>query len=289
MRVNRFHLLAALIVALIVGVVGAQTNAARSSTATGVVHDVLSTTSATASNEISANWAGYAVSADATTYTSVTGTWTEPTVTCGASDAGASSAFWVGLGGLSTTSQALEQIGTSADCSNLNQPTYYAWYELVPSASVKVKLKVNAGDTITTSVNVINGTTVEVQVKNRTRKTSFTKKLAFATPDLTSAEWIAEAPSQCTQFRCTPIPLANFSSVSFSRTAAMGNSVGGTITNPSWTTSAIQLVPGGSSGFFPGPNRFASDASSTAGAAPGQVSADGKSFTVTWQPNATAG
>jgi hypothetical protein len=288
MRVNRIQFLA-LTVAIAVAVVGARTNAARSSTATGVTHDVLSTTSAAAATDISTNWAGYAVAAVSTAYTSVTGTWTEPTVACGAGDAGTSSAFWVGLGGLNATSQALEQVGTSADCSNLNQPTYYAWYELVPSASVKVKLKVNPGDTITTSVNVINATTVEVQVKNRTRKTSFTNKLTFATPDLTSAEWIAEAPSQCDQFRCTPIPLANFSSVSFSRTAAIGNSIGGTITNPSWTTSSIQLVPNGSSGFFPGPNRFASVSSSTAGATPGQVSADGKSFTVTWQSNATAG
>jgi hypothetical protein len=207
-------------------------------------------------------------------------------VTCGVGDAGTSSAFWVGLGGLDVSSQALEQIGTSAECSNLGQPTYYAWYELVPSASVNLKLKINPGDTITTSVNVIDATTVKVQVKNRTRRTSFTKNLTFATPDLTSAEWIAEAPSQCDQFRCTPVPLANFSSVSFSRIAAIGNSIGGTITNPSWTTSSIQLVPSSSRGFFPGPNRFASDTSSTAGATPDQVSRDGKGFTVTWQANA---
>jgi hypothetical protein len=268
------NLFATITFALAVAVVGARANA---------------TASSVAAMDVSTNWAGYAVSAASTTFTSVTGTWKEPKVTCGAGDAGTSSAFWVGLGGLNASSQALEQIGTSAECSNLGQPTYYAWYELVPSASVNLKLKINPGDTITTSVNVINGTTVEVQVKNRTTRTSFTKKLTFATPDLTSAEWIAEAPAQCDQFRCTSVPLANFSSVSFSRIAALGNGLGGTITNPAWTSSSIQLVPSSSRGFFPGPNRFATDAGSAAGATPGQVSTDGTGFTVTWQSNATSG
>ena len=120
-------------------------------------------------------------------------------MTCDAGDAGAASAFWVGLGGSSSTSQALEQIGTSADCdSTTGKPKYYAWYELVPSPSVKIKnLKVAPGDLITTSVNITGADTVLVQVKNRTRKTSFTKSLTFQNPDLSSAEWIAEAPSAC--------------------------------------------------------------------------------------------
>jgi hypothetical protein len=279
-------LVAATTIAVAVAVVGARTNGARSSAATGVADGVLSKSSAVSATDVSANWAGYAVTAASTTFTSVTGTWKEPKVTC-AGAAGTSSAFWVGLGGFNANSQALEQIGTSADCNNQGQPTYYAWYELVPSASVNLKLKINPGDTITTSVNIINGTTVEVQVKDRTTRTSFTKNLAYATPDLTSAEWIAEAPSQCDQFRCTPIPLTNFSSVSFSRIAAIGNGIGGTITNPSWTNSSIELVPSGPRGFFPGPNSFGSDSSSTAGATPGQVSTDGKSFTVVWQATAS--
>ena len=192
-----------------------------------------------------------------TTYTSVTATWKEPTVTCGAEDAGESSAFWVGLGGASQTSQALEQTGTSADCdATTGRPSYYAWYELVPADSVTIKLIVHPGDTITTSVNVLAGTTIELQVKNRTRHTTFTTKLPYATPDLTSAEWIAEAPSACDNANnCRQIPLSNFGSVSFTKIAALGNAVGGTLTaNPGWTSTAISLVPDGTSrGYFPGP------------------------------------
>ena len=209
-----------------------------------------------ADTSASANWAGYVVTQSGTTYTSVTATWKEPKVSCGATDAGESSAFWVGLGGSSETSQALEQVGTSADCNaTTGIPTYYAWYELVPANSVTIKLAVHPGDTITTSVNVLGGTTIELQVKNRTRHTSFTTNLPYATPDLSSAEWIAEAPSACNDYRCSQIPLSNFGTVSFSKIAAIGNSVGGTLTaNPGWTSTAISLVPDGSGrGYFPAP------------------------------------
>ena len=177
--------------------------------------------------DVSANWAGYAVTGSQTTYTSATATWVEPTVTCGADDAGAAAAFWVGLGGYNLNSQALEQAGTASDCSaTTGEPTYYAWYELVPNPSVTTKLKVDPGDLMTTSVNVLAGDTVELQIKDRTRHTTFTTKLPFSTPDLSSAEWIAEAPSGCDQYRCQPIPLSDFGSVGFTRIAALGNGVG---------------------------------------------------------------
>ena len=152
-----------------------------------------STQQAGAATDVSSNWAGYVASASDTTYTSVTASWRQPTADCVQSDNGAASAFWVGLGGYDSSSQALEQIGTSADCnSQTGKPSYYAWYELVPNPSVTIKpLKIFPGDLITTSVNIVGTDTVLVQVKDRTRKTSFTKKLTFANPDLTSAEWIA--------------------------------------------------------------------------------------------------
>jgi hypothetical protein len=241
---------------------------------------------ATVSAEASANWAGYVVSADSTTYTSVTGTWKQPTANCKTGDGGRSSAFWVGLGGYTPAAQALEQVGTSADCTASGVASYYAWYELVPHPSVTIKLAIEPGDTITTSVNVIDGSSVEVQIKDRTRKTSFTKTLGYPTPDLSSAEWIAESPASCDRFSCAPVPLTDFGTVSFTRIAAIGNQIGGTLTNPSWTASAIQLVPDGFRGFFPGPDRFAGDRGSTAGATPGAVSSDGRSFDVSWQANA---
>lgn len=262
-------------------------------TAAGAGHERFTALDGTGfDTNVSSNWAGYVVSQTGTTYTSVTATWKEPTVICGADDAGEASAFWVGLGGSSVNSEALEQVGTSSDCNaTTGRPTYYAWYELVPANSVTIRhLIVHAGDTVTTSVNVLGGTTIELQVKNRTRGTSFTTKLPYANPDLSSAEWIAEAPSTCDSFRCREIPLSNFGSVSFTNIAAIGNSVGGTLTaNPGWTSTAISLVPDGSGrGYYPGPDQFASRANSTAGATPTAASTDGRSFAVQWTANAAA-
>ncbi len=204
-------------------------------------------------------------------------------------DAGAASAFWVGLGGYSTTSQTLEQIGTSADCdSQTGEPSYYAWYELVPNASVTIpKFTVHPGDLITTSVNIVDdGSSVTLQVKDRTTKKTYTTTLPFANADLSSAEWVAEAPAGCNEYRCRQLSLSNFGSVQFSKIAALGNSIGGTLTaNPGWTTTAISLIPSAQRGYFPGPDRFSSAASSTAGATSAEPTTDGRGFTVSWSPS----
>jgi hypothetical protein len=244
----------------------------------------------------SSNWSGYAVTSSTGTpvnYTSVTGTWTVPTATCGSGDAGASSATWVGLGGYSLTSQALEQTGTDADCNDSGVPTYYAWYELVPADPVNLTAKVLPGDTITTSVNILPSTTggqtvVELQVKNRTRHWTVTKKIVPSVLDTSSAEWIAEAPSNCSSLQCVPVPLANFGSVTIGNIAAKGDSIGGTLTNPSWNEYPIALVPTAKNGRYAGPDRFGGfGGGSTAGASPGAISADGRNFTVSWLANAT--
>src|ERR1700733_10703350 len=95
-----------------------------------------------ATSDISSNWAGFAVSG--TTFIAVSGSWVQPKATCTGSTT--SAAFWVGLGGNSTVSNSLEQIGTSSDCSATGTASYSAWYELVPAGSVPVKLKVYAGN-----------------------------------------------------------------------------------------------------------------------------------------------
>jgi hypothetical protein len=236
--------------------------------------------------QASANWAGYAVTAPATSYTSVTATWKQPKVSCGPNDAGHASAFWVGLGGYTAGAQALEQTGTDADCDRLDQPTYYGWYELVPAPPVRANLKLAPGDVITTSVNILDGNTVEVQIKDRTRHSSYTKKIPVDSPDTSSADWIAEAPSTCDHDNCVPIPLAHFGSITFSRIAAIGNGVGGTLIHAGWSAEPIELVPDTPTLYITGPTGFRPVTASTAGAAPKAPSADGRDFTISWKPTA---
>jgi hypothetical protein len=241
--------------------------------------------------EISSNWSGYAaISADPSTpaaFTDVTATWRVPKSTCTVNRI-SSAAFWVGLGGYDPASTALEQLGTGADCDGATKtPTYYAWWELVPAASVKIPLIVKAGDTINAAV-LLNGQKITFSLKNLTRRTRFSKVLT-ATQDLdtASAEWIAEAPSDCSQAgRCRPVPLTNFGTVTFGNIAAIGNAHPGTLTDAAWTASAIELISTGSADRFFGAGDPLGDG---VGALPGDASADGRTFSVSWRHNLARG
>jgi Peptidase A4 family len=153
-------------------------------------------------------------------------------------------AFWVGLGGAadtSHTSQALEQIGTEADC-RAGKPASSMWYELVPALSVRVNYKIFPGNVVTASVKV-KGSQVSLQIRNLTRRTNFIKKLRVTAPDLSSAEWIAEAPSSCdSRGGCIPLPLANFGTVSFTHALATVAGHTGTILDPGWSPTALELI-----------------------------------------------
>jgi len=227
--------------------------------------------SAAAAADVSTNWSGYAVSG--TTFTSVSGGWVQPKASC-STGATTSAAFWVGLGGNSEDSESLEQIGTSSDCSPSGAATYTVWYELVPAASVTVELKVAAGDRIWASVKV-NGTKVTVTVKNLTRKTSFAKTLTMAAPDVSSAEWIAEAPSACDAYgRCRQVQLTDFGTVTFTKALAASGKHTGTISDAHWAATSIELESAGNFGPFAAEETAAQ-------AMPSALSVGGSAFAVT--------
>jgi hypothetical protein len=230
------------------------------------------------------NWAGYAVTG--TTFKSVSGTWIQPTANCSSTTGQTTaSAFWVGLGGDSDTSSALEQTGTEADCLANGTTRYTAWYELVPASSVRISLRVSAGDTMAASVRV-EGSKVTVRLRNLTSGKSFTRTLRMAAPDTASAEWIAEAPSAVTGRGTMVLPLTDFGTVRFTNaTATSSTGHTGTIGDSAWTASRI-LLEAGSGG---GPGNFgpyAPEAGGTA-AVPGALSSSG-AFSVKWRETAVA-
>ena len=130
------------------------------------------------------------------------GSWVQPKVTCTAGQP-SYSAFWVGLGGFSTDAQALEQIGTESNCDARGRPVYAAWYEIVPAPSIPIAMKIAPGDRLTAAV-LVQGTQVTLQLTNTTRRVRTTRRVTVAQPDLTSAEWIAEAPSSCSSLGRLP-------------------------------------------------------------------------------------
>jgi Peptidase A4 family len=229
----------------------------------------------------SSNWAGYAVHRGGVHFTTVTGTWIQPHATCTAGQATYSS-VWVGLGGYTLDSPALEQIGTESDCTASGRAVSSAWYELVPSASHGVKLTVAPGDRMRASVTVKGGE-VTVTLADLTRHRSFTKRLHPATVDTTSAEWILEAPSVCSSsWDCHTLPLADFGSAGFTAAAATTTAGHrGTIEDREWTTTKISLAGSG--------RTFVSNPSvPQATAVPSSLSAQGSAFTVTYRGGVTS-
>jgi hypothetical protein len=206
----------------------------------------------------SGNWSGYAVSGHERTFTHVTGSWTQPAVSCRERPS-SSSSFWVGLGGFAPDATGVEQVGTSADCES-GRPVYYAWYELAPRPAVVVKLDVAPGDRLAGEVSV-NGTAVNLWLIDVTSGGAYATTKQLANPDLSSAEWIAEAPSACAA-HCRVLPLANFGATTFTSTSATSGSHTGTITDAAWSASSIELTTRRSGPVTVTPSHLSTDGSS---------------------------
>jgi hypothetical protein len=219
----------------------------------GIFHDASSST----------NWAGYAVSGS--TFSDVKGTWVQPAVNCPAAETSSYAAFWVGLGGLSGGNGGLEQTGTESDCRD-GRAVYAAWYELLPDTSVSVPMSISAGDTISAEVSV-DGGVATLTLTDVTTGQTFTTQASPSLLDISSAEWIAEAPSACfSATRCEQLMLANFGTVEFSGSSTTANGHVGTISDGTWSATSIDL--GGGAG----------------AATPAALSADGSDFTVAFVP-----
>ena len=191
--------------------------------------------------ETSSNWAGYAVTRSSKRFTKVSGRWIAPPAVC-APGVETYAAFWIGLGGYAGLSNGIEQIGTEADCTPKTGPTYSMWYELYPAPSMPIQLEILPGDAITASVAVV-GKTVTLKIANETRGTSFAKKVRMAAPDLSSAEWVAEAPTVCADSgKCAALPLTNFGTVAFTHASVTAAGHTGTIQDRAWSATSIALI-----------------------------------------------
>lgn len=225
----------------------------------------------------SSNWAGYSVHRSGVNFRQVAAAWRQPTPKCTVGNESYSAA-WVGLGGYSQASNSLEQIGTEADCSHSAKVVSSAWYELVPAASQAIRLRVRPGDLLGATVTVV-GHRVVVALTNTTTHRSFTKTLYSPSVDVSSAEWIVEAPSDCiTDTACQTLPLANFGSATFSTARAVSTTGhSGTISDSTWDSTKIRLIPGG--------QRFVAyqgSVGSAGVATPSALAARGTSFKVTY-------
>jgi hypothetical protein len=232
--------------------------------------------SALADTQASSNWSGYAVHGDGVRFRDVSGQWRVPRVDC-SSGLPSYSAMWVGLGGFSANSRALEQTGTEADCAGDGQAIYSAWYELVPAPSRTLAMPVRAGDLMRGEVKV-SGRRVTITLTDLSRRhSSFSRTFTPSALDSTSAEWILEAPGNCSGARCVTLPLADFGRAGFGLARVVTTSARtGAILSPHWRTTRIVLSAKGRS-FVDG-----GGANVNGGADPGGLSAAGSAFALSY-------
>jgi Peptidase A4 family len=185
-------------------------------------------------------WAGYVVRAGGRAFTEVSGTWAEPRIVCNRPQS--SAAFWVGIGGAERDSRALEQIGTSANCSESASTWYSAWYQLVPAPPVDIPMVIRPGDLVSARLS-LRGRTVDLEFRNRSTGATFATEVIASLLENDSAEWIAEAPATCFTLDCTPLPLADFARVVFSNAQASAGPLHGSIAAAAWTTQPIEMSP----------------------------------------------
>lgn len=203
----------------------------------------------------STNWSGYADTGSG--FSTVTGSWTEPGVSCTSTTSLA--AFWVGLDGYSSSS--VEQDGTLIECYR-GAAYYYTWWEMYPTNAIQVVgSTLHAGDSITASV-VRSGTSYTLKVTDSSRPAdSFSTTQTCSSCANSSAEWIAEAPSGSSGV----YPLSDFGSWTESGATVKAGSTSGVIS--SFTDDELTMI----------------NSSGATKALPGALNSNGNRFGVTWE------
>ena len=224
------------------------------------------------------NWAGYVIAdtmpaqvlprhrpgraaiAGIGTVTDIRAQWLIPTVTCTARDT--YSAIWVGIDG--ETDGTVEQVGTGVDCTN-GQPNYYAWFEIFPRPSQDIsQFPVKAGDNVSAEVKYNGAGVFDLTVQDLNSGQNFSTSRTNLRALRQSAEWVVEAPANQNN---QVLPLAAFSTITFTQAKATINGQQCTISQCTWSHGALVMES---------PDRKLK-------AYPSPLNANGSSFSVAWR------
>ncbi len=220
-----------------------------------------------ATSIVSPRWAGYVATgrtATPSTFTSVTGTWRQPSASCTRGSRASAAVIWVGLGGYDGTTNALEQIGSTVGCDAHGRPLSSAWFAVLPYPAHRIKLTVRPGDTLTATVTIVSSST-RLQLADSTRGWVFARTITAGLPDMTSAEWIVEPPMQCVAHACHQVQLADIDALAFTGIALTAD---GQVETLQTAPSVAAIVLGARE--------------STSRGTPGSIADDGTAFTITW-------
>jgi hypothetical protein len=228
----------------------------------------------------SLNWGGYAAATSFSSPTAevstVNASWIVQAVS--KSSTATYSAQWTGIGGYFSTDDSLIQLGTESDYYQ-DAAHYYAWIEMLPaSEQVVSSLTIHPGDRI--DARILPGSAANTWVLTLADVT--TGKSYSATETYTSSklsgEYVEERPEICSPFSCSLTSLADFgvSDYGLDYTSQAG-------TNYLTVNGANEKL-----GSEPFQNiiMYANNGK-TEIAVPSSLSADGTSFTMTYESGTT--
>ncbi len=203
----------------------------RNSNRTNSLKNTSSTINLPSNTQSSSNWAGYIDSPTSSSdaYTSISGSWTIPTISASKSDAVASQ--WIGLGG--ATSTDLLQMGTIEEEEN-GQPMAEVFWEKLPDVAQNV-MSVPIGSKVTVNISEATSSTWNLTFSatspaGQTQTQTIAENLDSSYDEGigTSAEWISEDPSDVNG---QLVPLANMGTINYESATVDGqplNSAGNT-------------------------------------------------------------
>ena len=157
------------------------------------------------------NWAGYVAQANPDNpqndITGVNGSWVVQNIA--PSQGPTYSAQWIGIGGYSD--KTLIQTGTSSEYNTSSiGPTFYAWYELIPSYEVQLNYTVKPGDIMSASIKEVSANMWNITITDMSEGWKYSTVQNYNSSKL-SAEFVEERPELCYGFLCFLTYLSNFS------------------------------------------------------------------------------
>ncbi|KAJ3818450.1 aspergillopepsin-2 heavy chain [Lentinula raphanica] len=182
-----------------------------------------SKSNATFHEEYSENWAGVffeSPPSDGDTYSSVSGTFTVPSIS-GSSDGAASA--WVGIDGVTYT-DAILQAGVDFTIED-GSVSFDAWYEWYPDSAYDfTDFDISAGDSITVSVEATSDSEGTITLENTTTGKSVTQTLSAPDSSATiggqNVEWIVEDFEE----NGSLVTLCDFGTITFTDASASAGS-----------------------------------------------------------------
>src|SRR4051795_4975838 len=151
------------------------------------------------------NWYGYnqgTLEKGNKLFNSVSGDWTVPTATQHTKGQAEYSSTWIGIGGgcidagCMTTDSTLIQDGTEQDVDSSGNPSYSAWWEVIPGPGLTISnFKVSPGDHMHSVISevVANSNVWKITLQDVTKGETYTTTVPYSSTHAT-AEWIQETP-----------------------------------------------------------------------------------------------